>query len=478
MIEGLEPEALWRYFREIARIPRDSKKEAQARQYVIRAADVLGLACKTDKAGNVLVSKPGVAGKAPLILQAHLDMVCEKDKATLHDFAKDPITLVHDGDWIRAEGTTLGADNGIGVAALLAIMEAGSLLHPPLELLFTVDEETGLTGAGMMEAGFFSGRILINLDSEEDGTLTVGCAGGKDTDLTLDIPYGNAPKSHIPALIQVKGLRGGHSGTDIHEGRGNAIKLLTRFLLNAPVDCLLASMSGGSKHNAIPREAEAVVFVDPQDIPLLESSASQYHAVFDQELSESGDHAQLSVHAITDAGRKAISQQMSKQMLDILNALPHGVISVDIQQGMVMTPTNLAICRIKDGSLRISTNQRSIYPTAVKAVSDQVASIGRIAGAHVIHGHAYPAWIPDFASPVLGVAKGAYKTLFGAEPRVKVVHAGLECGVIGDKNPGIDMLSIGPTIEQAHSPSERMNIASVQRFYQFLLRILEDLAGA
>jgi dipeptidase D len=477
MMEYPEPKTLWRYFAELSLIPRDSKQEARAAEYIAHTARRLGLAYKTDTVGNVLVAKPGLAPNDKLILQAHLDMVCEKDKATSHDFSKDSITLVRDGDWIKAAGTTLGADNGIGVAAMLAIMEDSCLTHPDLELLFTVDEETGLTGAMLMETGFVSGRTLINLDSEDEHTLTIGCAGGKDTVLTLSLVYDDAPPEYVPVLVCVKGLRGGHSGTDISAGRGNALKLLVRVLTGMGQPFALADIHGGNKRNAIPREAQALIYIDPHSREVLQEHAARWNTLLRQELKGIDDGVEITATDGEDGGeRMVIASEDKARILDMLAALPHGVIGVNLDVPTVTTSTNLAICEVTGGRLKIATNQRSTLVTLRDALAAQVASVARLAGAACEHTHAYPAWRPDFDSRILGVAKTVYREHFRAEPKLIVIHAGLECGVIGDKLGGIDMISIGPTIEQAHSPSEKVSIASVERFWGYLGRLLETLA--
>jgi len=461
-------------------IPRESKHEDGIREYVVLTAARLGLTSIVDAAGNVIVYKPGSGSGSPVILQSHLDMVCEKDKGTDHDFGTDPIRLVRDGDWIRADGTTLGADNGIGVAAMLAVMEDASLTHPDIEFLFTIDEETGLTGANLLEPGIFKARTLINLDSEEDGTLFIGCAGGKNTDCSLEVAVEDAPRSLVPVSIKVTGLAGGHSGTDIHRGRGNATKLLVRFLkhLAADAPCRLSSLSGGSKHNVIPREAEAVILAGAEDLDGLLRLAKVTNEAFAAELSGIDDHVRIVVSRDAPAQKTVVAQKDTALILDLLHALPHGVMQMnEADGGFVVTSTNLAICTLDDSRLSVLTNQRSAYKSSIEDISEMVASIGRMAGAHVVKESDYPAWRPDFGSRVLALSKEIYAGMFGAAPEVKVIHAGLECAVFGEKIPGLDMISFGPTIEQAHSPSERVLIGGVERMWVFLTRLLEGLSG-
>ncbi|HQG31158.1 MAG TPA: aminoacyl-histidine dipeptidase [Deltaproteobacteria bacterium] len=478
-IEGLKPERLWHYFEEISKIPRESKHEGMIREYIVRTAGRLGLRNVVDAAGNVVVYKPGTGSGGTVILQSHLDMVCEQNEGVSHDFRKDPIRLVRDDGWIHAEGTTLGADNGIGVAAMLAVMEDGTLVHPDLEFLFTIDEETGLTGANMLDAGLFTGRTLINLDSEEDGTLFIGCAGGKNTDISLDVSFEDAPAGLVPAAVKVTGLLGGHSGTDIHRGRGNAVKLLVRLLKGAAqiLPYRLVDLSGGSKHNVIPREAFALILLKPEDFGRLEELARGMSGTFAAELSGIDDNVRVIVGQETLSERQAVSDSDAALILDLLHGLPHGVMQMNEARGnFVVTSTNLAICRMEGSRLYVLTNQRSAYRSSIEDVSEMAASIGRLAGAHVTKAHDYPAWRPDFQSRVLRISKEVYEGLFGRQPEVRVIHAGLECAVFGEKIPGLDMISLGPTIEQAHSPSERVLIGAVENMWVFLAGLLKRLA--
>ncbi|HNY65485.1 MAG TPA: aminoacyl-histidine dipeptidase [Deltaproteobacteria bacterium] len=479
-IEGLKPANVWRFFQEISLIPRESKHEEKIRGYVENKARELGLRHRTDEAGNVVVYKPGTDPGSPVILQAHLDMVCEQDRGTGHDFGNDPIRLVRDGEWIRADGTTLGADNGVGVAAMLAIMEDRTLTHPDLELLFTIDEETGLTGANLLDPGLLTGRTLLNLDSEEDGVLIIGCAGGRSTDLSLEVKLEPAPLRHTPVLVKVTGLRGGHSGTDIHRGRGNAVKLLVRFLKRLdPQRYHLASISGGSKHNVIPREAQALILVGPNSLPGLNELALFMTRSLVSELSGIDEGVRVKLQAEPTAPEMVVSRDDTARILDLLHGLPHGAVQMSAEENgsFVVSSTNLAICGLDGSRFSILTNQRSAYKSSIDDISEMVASIGRLAGASVVKGDDYPAWKPDCSSKVLALSKGVYTRLFGEEPEVRVIHAGLECAVFGEKMPGLDMISLGPTIEQAHSPSERLRIADVERMWNFLTALLAELSA-
>jgi dipeptidase D len=476
-ISSLKPKSLWQYFARLSAIPRNSKNEAQSRDFVMAKARENGLGYKTDTAGNVVVYKPahGNTSDRTVILQAHLDMICEKNEDTLHDFEKDPIRLVRDGDWVQACGTTLGADNGIACAAMLAIMEDSTLTHPRLELFFTIDEETGLTGAAMMDPSLIHGRTLINLDSEEDGILYIGCAGGRETDLKLGIKRVKTPGSLKAVTVKVKGLKGGHSGTDIHEGRGNAIKVLAGLLISSGTNFRLSAISGGNLRNSIPREAEALIAATPSKLKKLkvhtEIFLEKYRAMLkgiDEGLAITVEDAPLPEDIIS--GKKASA------IIEALNAIPSGVEAVDLSHSLIVTSTSLGVVRTEKDRVTVRTMQRSIHTEAMNELSGRIASIGRLAGAGITLDHDYPAWIPDFDSGILRVCKEAHLELFGKEPEVMVIHAGLECGVIADKIPGIETISFGPTIEHAHSPFERVRIESVGKFWELLISVLNKLA--
>lgn len=484
VIEGLKPQELWNHFYEISQIPRCSKHEEKVREYVISVAERNGLEYKMDAAGSVVVKKPATPGNenAPVIvLQGHLDMVCEKNKDVEHDFSKDPIKLVRDGDWIKANGTTLGSDNGIGVAAALAVMESSTIKHGPLEFLFTIDEETGLTGAIQLGEDMLEGRILLNMDSEEDGAIYIGCAGGKDTELFLKLETEAPPQGYQTARVRVGGLQGGHSGLQIHEGLGNAIKLLTRFLwhVNQKMEIRLAHIDGGSKHNAIPRECDAILYVPADKMGELISHAAEYQKIYKNEfaLVDKDVFVEVSTDNV-DAPEKVFTREFQQKVLGVLYGLPHGVLGMShAVPGLVETSTNLAVVKTSDTQVSVLTSQRSSVGSELEDVADMVGAIGQLAGAEVHHGNGYPAWQPNPESPVLQVAKDVYMALYGKEPEVKAIHAGLECGIIGDKFPGMDMISFGPTILGAHSPDERVQISTVEKFWDFLVALLEHYAA-
>lgn len=484
VIKGLEPRSVWEHFYEIAQIPRCSKSEEKIRDYIISVAKKNKLNYKIDAVGNIVVKKPaskGLEKKPGIVFQGHLDMVCEKNKDTKHDFTKDPIKLKKEGDWIKADGTTLGSDNGIGVAAALALMENNVLKHGPLEFLFTIDEETGLTGAMEISRDMLEGRMLLNLDSEEDGAVYIGCAGGKDAELFLKIASEKVPDGFKAVQVKLGGLMGGHSGLNIHEGRGNAIKLLNRFLWKAmpQVSGRLASFEGGSKHNAIPRESEAVVFLPQDKIPALRAMVKEYDAIFKDEYKLVDPKVFLTINesGFTTPDRMFTSE-LHNRLLNLLYIIPHGVIAMSHAiPGLVETSTNLAVVSRKNDQIAILTSQRSSVGSELQEIHDMVLACGYQTGAEVRSGGGYPAWKPNPESPLLKRAKKVYKKLFRKEPEVKAIHAGLECGIIGDKFPGMDMLSFGPTILGAHSPDERVQISTVAKFWKFVEAMVKDVAA-
>jgi dipeptidase D len=479
-IDGLKPQSLWRHFWDISQIPRESGSETRVADHVGSLARGMGLACRTDEAGNVIVQKPGAKGTPTVALQSHLDMVCEKDPVKNHDFSRDPIRLVHDGAWIRADGTTLGADNGVGVAAMLALMEGSGLVHPNLEFIFTVEEETGLNGAHRLSRRSFSANTLLNLDSEEEGAFTIGCAGGMETGLDLELDFMSVPEETKGLLLRVGGLKGGHSGTDIHRGLGNAIKLLARFLhATYPVYAFyLASFQGGSKHNAIPRDAEAVIQVEPSDIEALRQEAVHWNNILKDEFRHADDGVALILEDLDHHAPRVVEPKDAARIIHLLQALPHGPVHID--QGLdraVITSSNLAICSFKGDSFVVTTSQRSIVGSALHDMASQVASVGELAGCGVHHSHGYPAWKPNRSSPILKTCTSLFSDLYKREPKVNIVHAGLECAVIAEKIKELDMISFGPAVEQPHSPHERVNIDSVGLFWEFLVALLRHMAG-
>ena len=481
-VSDLEPAVLWRHFDTILTIPRASKDEARMRGHVVALADRLGLAHHADAVGNLVVRKPatpGHEGAEVTILQSHLDMVQEKNADVEFDFAADAIVPRVEGEYLAAAGTTLGADNGIGVAAMLSVMGETAFPHGPLELLFTIDEETGLTGAARLDGGLVQGRQLINLDSEEDGILYVGCAGGGDTRLTLELGAASAPEDGVALAVALRGLRGGHSGVDIHLQRGNAVKLLGRALWAVSLGgrrLRLASFEGGSAHNAIPREAFATVVVPADGQSALQAALDREVAAVRDEYGAADPGMRLTVEPVTRPDT-VWDGATTERVLRLVNALPHGVeaMSGDIPE-LVETSVNLATVTAAGGSLRVALSSRSSIDSALEAMRRRLRAVGELAGASVAEEEAYPGWKPDLESPLLDVVKRAHRRAFDRDPGVKAIHAGLECGILGKKAPGMDMISFGPRIEAPHSPDERVHIASVGRFYQLLETTLTALA--
>ncbi len=482
-VSELEPRQVWQHFDEILKIPRGSGNEQGMRDYVIGIAKKHGLNFKQDKIGNIVVTKPSANGQdhtTTVVLQSHLDMVNEKNSEIQHNFNKDAIQPRLDGEYLKATGTTLGSDNGIGVAAALAMMESKEVRHGPLEFLFTVDEETGLTGASGLAEDMLAGRYLINLDTEEEGALYVGCAGGGGSEILLPLKETPASKNHVALQLKLSGLRGGHSGVDIHLQRGNANKLLARMLYRMlrddHVPFKLAGFFGGNKHNAIPREAFAVVHLPrKQQSEFEQALQAQIKAI--QSEYQTVEPA-LALSTGPTKAKKAWSGKTTARVLALLQALPHGVImmSNDIP-GLVETSTNLAIVEMKKKGLRMHCSTRSSVASSLQSVKDQVRAIAEAFGAEVGEVEGYPGWKPDLNSKVLAVAKQVHLEVFGVEPEIKAIHAGLECGIIGVKYPGMDMVSMGPQIENPHSPDERVKIRTVGNFYKLLTGTLEKLAA-
>ena len=477
-IEGLKPELVWKYFAQISRIPRCSKNEAAMTKYVLDTAKKLGLQAKADTFGNVVVRKPASAGREKvhsIALQGHLDMVCEKNKDKVHDFLKDPIELVRKGNTMMANGTTLGADNGVAVATNLAIMEDRSLQHGPLEFLFTVDEETGLTGAHNIAGDFLESRTLLNLDSEEEGALYVGCSGGRDTIGTWQVNFEEIKAPTAAVQVFVTGLKGGHSGLEIDKGRGNAVKIMGRALAAlSAVGARLSAINGGNKHNAIPRECEAVLLIPRQKLDEAERIIGGVNATIKAELATVEPDLLISLGTMkTRKTIKVWKKAEQRRILQTLSALPHGVIkmSADIP-GLVETSTNVAVIKTIKDSIKVVTSQRSSIASEITEIAETVSAIFELGSALVETNDGYPGWKPNMDSPILSLAKSAYRSLYGKDPEVKAIHAGLECGVLGERISGMDMLSFGPTLEGVHSPDEKIYIDTVEKFWNFLLEIL------
>ncbi|MGD9557687.1 MAG: aminoacyl-histidine dipeptidase [Mangrovibacterium sp.] len=478
----LEPQPLWTYFEEICRIPRPSKKEEKIRRFILEFAATNGIAAKTDGAGNILLLKPASPGyedRPTVVLQSHMDMVCEKNSDRKFNFDTDPIIPVVDGEWVRADGTTLGADNGIGIAAQMAVLTAPNLQHGPIECLITVDEETGLTGALALEPDFFSGKILINLDSEDEGELFIGCAGGMDTLAELAVEKEKTPGNSFGLKIMVRGLLGGHSGDDIHRGRGNANKILARFLSKAirQFGVRIADMNGGNLRNAIAREAFALIIVPnvQKEQLIAELNVFSSEVEFEYERTEPNliiDHSSSLLPPLV------LTLADQEKLINLLMACPHGVMEMSPRmKEMVETSTNLASVKFTDDSkVIITTSQRSELESRKQYAADTIRAVFELSGAKVSQLNGYPGWTPNPDSHLLRITAAAYRDLFQKEPVIRSIHAGLECGLFLEKYPGLDMVSFGPTIKNAHSPDERIRIDTVAKFWMHLSEVLKTIS--
>ncbi len=480
-IKDLKPALVFSIFDEINQVPRPSKKEEKIRQYLLDFAAKHNIEVKTDAIGNVVMHKPATAGKenAPtVVLQSHMDMVCESNDKSF-DFTTQPIRTIVDGEWLRADGTTLGADNGIGMAASLAVMVDKDLVHGPVEALFTVDEETGLTGANNLGDGMLTGSILLNLDSEDDAEIFVGCAGGVDTTCLFSYKRSFAPTDFHYFKMDISGLLGGHSGGDIHQGRANSNKLLARFLFGLSLEHVvsLCEIDGGNLRNAIPRAAHAVFGVDTSRKEQVRVAFNKFAADVEREYAglETGMKFELTT---AERPEYAVDSETSRNLIEALYSAPHGVISMSRDlEGLVETSTNLASVKMQpDNKILVTTSQRSSVESRKWDIAYQVEALFRLAGAEVTHGDGYPGWAPNMNSPIMHIASEAYEELYGVKPAIKAIHAGLECGLFLQKYPHLDMVSFGPTLRDVHSPSERMHIPAVERFWGQLTRTLEKVA--
>lgn len=482
-ITDLEPSQVWRYFEEILKIPRPSKREERIIEYIIHFAELHHLSYKKDNTGNILIQKQAAKGfenRKSVCLQSHLDMVCEKNSSSKHNFETDPIRAWVDGDWIKANDTTLGADNGIGIAVQLALLADNTISHGPVECLFTVDEETGLNGAKGLESGFFESRILINLDSEDEGELFIGCAGGMNTLATIKYNVRHTPDESIAFRIEVSGLQGGHSGTDIHKNRGNSIKILNQFLweIRNRFGARLSAFEGGNLKNAIPREAYAVIVVPVKYKEVFTGYFHDFTKILKAEyfIDEPGIRFTLEPEATPV---RVMKKKVQEKLLNALYACPNGVISWSrIMDNLVETSTNLAVIKFEPlNRIEIGTSQRSSSDTAKQQIANAVKSTFKLTGAQVEQTEGYPGWNPNPDSEILKITESCYRNLFRVEPAVKAIHAGLECGLFLEKYPYLDMISIGPTIVDPHSPSERISISTTKKFWDLLLDVLKSIPG-
>ncbi|HLO90111.1 MAG TPA: aminoacyl-histidine dipeptidase [Lentimicrobium sp.] len=480
VLKGLKPERLYYYFEEICKIPRPSKKEEKIAAYLVDFGKKHGLETIVDSTGNVIIRKPafkGMENVKSVVLQSHIDMVCEKNSDTVHDFDIDPIQPYIAGDWVKAKGTTLGADDGIGVATQLALLESEDIQHGPIECLFTIDEETGLTGAFGLDSTILKSNILLNLDSEDEGEIFIGCAGGMDTVITLPCSYEKPDATSVAFRIKVSGLKGGHSGDDINKGLGNANKILNRVLWETAKEYELrvATFNAGNLRNAIAREGEAIVTVSKHAADNLKKYISTYNQTVKAEFNITEPDLKVEI-SDAEMPQQVLSQEVQYKLLNSLYACPHGVIAMSQTiTNFVETSTNLAAVRTKGEIIEITTSQRSSVESSKYDIANMVASVFNLAGAESVHGEGYPGWTPNPNSEILEIAKAEYQKLFGNAPKVLAIHAGLECGLIGEKYPKMDMISYGPTIKGAHSPDERLNIETVKKFWDLTLEILKNV---
>lgn len=482
-ITDLEPKLIWECFDEITKVPRPTFHLEKMKEFLVNWADRHNIACSTDEVGNVMMSVPATPGheNAPaIILQGHQDMVAEKRGDKIHDFLSDPITTIIDGEWVKADGTTLGADNGMGCAAAMAVLLDKSLVHGPIQALFTVNEEQGLTGANGLKPGFVKGDILLNLDSEEHGQLVIGCAGGKVTICKVPYKSGAAPEGHKWYKIHLDHFKGGHSGMEIGLGRGNANQQLARFYWeeNKKFPLQLAVIDGGNLANAIPRECTAVIGVASDKTSEFEKDVKAFNDLLHAEFILAEEPSFIFEASETVAPSCIMDYDDAARLMSAIFACPNGVQGMSrAVEGLIETSDNLASVKMKDGNIvEVTVHQRSSVDSRRDEIADRVRALFEMIGAEVVFDDAYVGWAPNPDSKVLKVAEKSFEELFGYAPRVEALHAGLECGLFLEKMPGLDMISFGPTLKDIHSPSERANIPSVQQFWQFLTDILRRLA--
>lgn len=482
-IKDLKPELIWKCFDEITKIPRPSCHEEQIREFLLKFAAENNVEARTDNVGNVVMSKPATPGheNAPtVILQAHMDMVAEKNGDVEHDFLKDPIDTYVDGDWVKARGTTLGADNGIGMAAAMAVMIDKTLEHGPVEALFTVNEEIGLEGAQNLGKDMIKGTMLLNLDSEDDGEIFVGCAGGIDTTATFTYHRSFTPENFKYMRVSVSGLLGGHSGGDIHLGRANANKIIARFIWECSQlwDITVCSFEGGNLRNAIPREAYAVFGIHSEHHEAMMHRLNKYAADIRNEYKGVEPSMDLRIEECPRP-EFCMDSATSISLIRAVYSAPHGVYSMsrDID-GLVETSTNLAsVKHVGEDKVVVTTSQRSSVESRKNDMAAQVEAHFQLAGAEVTHSDGYPGWAPNMDSAIMKISADAYEELFGVKPAIKAIHAGLECGLFLAKYPHLDMVSFGPTMTGVHSPDEKLLIPTVEKFWRHLCRVLEKVAA-
>jgi dipeptidase D len=481
ILDKLNPAPLWIYFEEICKIPRLSKNEGQIRKYLLDFALTSGLESKEDEVGNILITRPaapGMENRKTVVLQCHMDMVGEKNADYPHNWVTDPILPVINGNWVMAKGTTLGADDGIGIAAQMAILTDKDLKAGKIECLFTVDEESGMTGAINLEQNFFSGRTLLNLDSEDEGILFIGCAGGMDTVGTMTYEQVAVKPGTIALEISVTGLHGGHSGDEIHKGYGNSVKIMNRLLWNISnsYDISLSNFDGGNLRNAIPREAFSTIIIDKSVYPEVIKWIDNFYSTVANEYGELEKELKIGVKE-TGLPSSSMDKESQKRFLNALACCPHGALAWSKEMDdLVETSTNLASAKFSDdNTIKIITTQRSSIESSKSDAAAMVESCMKLAGADVVHSDGYPGWKPNLTSEILGLARKSYRKLFAKEPMVRAIHAGLECGLIYEKFKGIDMISFGPTIRGAHTPEEMIEIRTTKMFWDLLVDIVKNM---
>lgn len=477
----LKPAIVWEYFKQVLEIPRPSKKEEKIIEYLLKFGNDHNLETLQDEIGNVLIRKQGTEGmenKKWVVMQSHIDMVCEKNSDKDFDFDNDPIESMIDGDWVTANGTTLGADDGIGVATQLAILASDDIHHGPIECLFTIDEETGLTGAFGLKPGFLKSDILLNLDSEDEGQLFIGCAGGQDTQAWLPFDYEETPtEGHKAFKIMVSGLKGGHSGDEIDKGHANANKILNRLLWckKDELKMRLNIFDGGNLRNAIPREAYAIVVIPEENEQALKDVITKVRTISRNEFNITEPDMELTIEEV-NMPEVVIDDESFTELVNAVYACPHGVIAMSQTiEDFVETSTNLASVKFLEEEILVTTSQRSSVESEKIDITNMVTSVFRLAGARTLTSDGYPGWTPNPKSEIMNITVDSYKKLFNTKPEVLAIHAGLECGLIGDKYPEMDMISYGPTIKRAHSPEEKIEIETVQKFWDLTLDILANI---
>ena len=467
-------------FEEINKVPRQSKHEEKISRWIMDWGKNNGFNIKTDEAMNVLIEVPATPGhedKPTLVLQGHMDMVCEKLPDSDHDFSKDPIKHLMDGDWMTADGTTLGADNGIALAIAMVIAKDREIVHPPLELLFTVDEETGLTGANALKKGWVSGKVLLNLDSEDEGIFTVGCAGGRDTKITYNPQWKPFSDDREVMSLKVSGLAGGHSGVDIALPKGNANVILARVLevISRITPVKIGYINGGSAHNAIPRDAEAIISVKSSHKDEIMRKVEEISGKIKAENIKNEPGLEITIRGNTPFNDMMLSVPDSVKLINMMIAMPHGVASMSSDiEGLVETSNNFATIRFENEAVEILSSQRSSVESKLEWITSKVEKAAFVAGAEASSGNGYPGWEPNMDSEVLAKCVSIYESMYGKKPVVEVIHAGLECGIIGSKNEGMDMISYGPTIKNPHSPDEKMYVPSIEKIWDFTVELMKS----